>query len=505
MLRDGEIAADDAKRVLRRFWWIVAITVFIGGAIGMGAATMLPKKYTSQTLILVQQPGVPSDIVRPVITEDLNRRLASMQEQILSRTRLQPIIEKLGLYSELRGKVPSDDAVELLRSSIVVTPLESMPGTQHQGLPGFSVKVTFSEPRLAQQICTDITSMFMEQNELASEQQAKRTTSFLQQELGEAKAKLDEQDAKLAQFKRKNLGILPEELQANLSLLTGMNSQLEANTQSLARAQQDKALNESMLSDQLATWEASQNASGRSPETLEQQLSAMQDQLAMLQTRYTTQHPDVIKLKHSIEEMKRRIKETPKADVPASETAQTLKKEPQQIQQLRANLRQNELNIEELTKRQVQIQKQIGVLQARVEESPIVEQQLKELTRNHQSALDFYNELLKELNHSTMTSDLQQQQEGEHFSVLDPPSLPNQPSFPKKLNFAGGGLGAGFALGMGILALILISDQAIYTERDVELCLKLPVLGLIPDMGVKSAGTNNALAEDSYAPVGTRI
>jgi uncharacterized protein involved in exopolysaccharide biosynthesis len=102
MVRNGQIAPEDAKRVLRRYWWILPIT-FVGcGTIAMLLLMVLPKKYTSQTLILVQQPTVPSDIVRPVVTEDLNHRLASMQEQILSRTRLQPIIEKFGLYPEVR-------------------------------------------------------------------------------------------------------------------------------------------------------------------------------------------------------------------------------------------------------------------------------------------------------------------------------------------------------------------------------------------------------------------
>jgi len=507
MVRDGEIAAEDAKRVVRKFWWIVVLTVVTGATAGLIAATALPKKYTSQTLILVEQPGVPSEIVRPVVTEDLNHRLASMQEQILSRTRLQPIIDKLGLYPELRGKVHSDDAVELLRSAIMITPLESMPGTQHQGLPGFSVKVTFNDPHLAQQICTDITSMFMEQSARALGTEVKRATSFLQQELDDAKAKLDEQDAKLAQFKRKNLGLLPEEAQANLSRLMGMNAQLEANAQSLSRAQGDKAITESLLNEQVAIWEASQNTPGKNPETLEQQLNTLQDQLAVLQTRYTAEHPDIIKLKRSIEEVKRRMDERPKASPSGNEGAQTAKREPAPILQLRTSLRQDDLNIEELTKRQAQIQKQIAVLQGHVEETPIVEQQLKELTRNHQSALEFYNELLKKLNNSTMFSDLQQQQEGEHFSVLDPPSLPDKPSFPKKVNFIGAGFGGGFALGLGILAVIVMSDNSMYTERDVELSLKLPVLGLIPNLRLASrpAGRDIPSAGTAYLRDSTRI
>jgi len=107
MVRNGELAAEDAKRVLRRYWWILPITVVGCGTIAMMLAMVLPKKYTSQTLILVQQPAVPSDIVKPVVTEDLNHRLASMQEQILSRTRLEPIIEKFGLYRNFVEKYTS--------------------------------------------------------------------------------------------------------------------------------------------------------------------------------------------------------------------------------------------------------------------------------------------------------------------------------------------------------------------------------------------------------------
>src|SRR6267378_8424330 len=112
MVRDGQIGLEDAKRVLRRYWWILPITVMGCGAIALLLAVVLPKKYTSQTLILVQQPAVPIDIVKPVVTEDLNRRLASMQEQILSRTRLEPVIEQFGLYHEDRNKVHMEELID---------------------------------------------------------------------------------------------------------------------------------------------------------------------------------------------------------------------------------------------------------------------------------------------------------------------------------------------------------------------------------------------------------
>ncbi len=476
MVRNGEIGIEDIKRVVRKRWWIVPVCAISCGALSLLVATQLPKKYMSQTLVLVAKPTVPTEYVRPVVTEDLNQRLASMKQQILSRTRLEPVLEKFDIYHEDRKKVSVEDLIERLQAAIEISPLEPMAGTQDRSIAGFNVSVTFNNPQTAQQICTEITSMFMEQNARALEQQAVRTTSFLSQQLDEAKAKLNEQDAKLAQFKRQYIGSLPEEEQTNLSLLGALNSQLEANTQALSRAQQDKAFNESLLSQQEANWKTSR--AGQNPETAEEQLRVLQEQLNTLESRYTAEHPDVLKTRNQLNDLKKRMAEAPNTYNPpgGSQTAS----EPPQIQQLRARLRQDEINIGDLTKRQGQIQDQSRVLEGRVQAVPGVEQKLKELTRNYQSALDFYNELLKKRDNSAMATDLAHQQEGEQFRVLDPPSLPMKPSFPKILNFAGGGLGGGFALGLAILYVFMAMDQSLHTERDVEMFLKLPVLTSVP-------------------------
>jgi polysaccharide chain length determinant protein (PEP-CTERM system associated) len=481
MVRNGEIGIEDIKRVVRKRWWIVPVCAIGFGAASLLVATQLPKKYTSQTVVLVAKPSVPEDVVRPVVTEDLNQRLVSMKQQILSRTRLEPVLEKFDLYHEDRKKVHVEDLIERLRTTIEITPLEPMPGTQDRNLPGFKVGVTFDSPQTAQQICTEITSMFIEQNGKVLEQRAVRTTSFLGQQLDQAKAKLDEQDAKLAEFKRRNMGVLPEEEQTNFSLLGSMNAQLESNTQSLSRAQQDRAFHESLLNQEETNWKATRR-SEQNPETIEEQLRNLQGQLTSLESRYTAEHPDVVKMKNQIAELKKKLAETPSTDSPSIGTHTAA--DPPQIQKLRGTLRQDDFNIGELTKRQGQIQDQIKILEGRIQSSPMVEQQLKELTRNYQSALDFYNELLKKQQNSAMATDLTHQQQGEQFNVLDAPSLPTQPSFPKIMNFAGGGLGGGAALGLAILYVLMAMDQSLHTERDVEVFLKLPVLTSVPRLEV---------------------
>jgi polysaccharide chain length determinant protein (PEP-CTERM system associated) len=502
MIKNGEITVSEVRRIFRHYWWILPIAIVGCGAIGVLAATVLPKKYTSETLVLVDQPTVPTEFVKPVVTEDLNHRLASMQEQILSRTRLQPIIEKFGLYAEERQRKTIDVLVEKLRSAVTITPMEPMPGTQNHSLPGFYVNVTFNNPQTAQQICTEITSMFMQQNTREREQQAAQTTTFLSEQLEEAKRKLDDQDQRLAAFKRQYLGSLPEEEQTNLNLLTGMNSQLEANVQALSRAQQDKTFNESLLSQQEATATVLAPGGQNSSETPEQQLNALENQLAGLEARYTPEHPDVVKLKSQIEELKKRMAAAPKAKEPGDIVVP--RTDSFQVQQLRAKLRQDDLNIADLTKRQAQIQEQITQLQGRLQASPVVEQQLKEITRNYQTAQDFYNDLLKKRQQSAMATDLEHQQESEQFRVLDPPSLPGAPSFPNRKYFCAGGLGAGLTLALAIMYLIALLDKSMNTERDVEVCLNLPVLTTVPVLDdPASARKTGLLSGSSLQAAGT--
>jgi polysaccharide chain length determinant protein (PEP-CTERM system associated) len=493
MIRNGELSMSEVKRILRKYWWILPLTVGGGVSLALGATFFLPKRFTSQTLVLVDQPTISPDLVKPVVTEASNQRLASMQEQILSRSRLQPIIDKFGLYPSERATVHMEDLVARLRSAIEVTPLAPMQGTQNRQLPGFYVNVTFDDPRVAQRICSEITTLFMEQNSKDIDAQGTQTTRFFVQHVDEAKRNLDEQDAKLADFKKKYMGSLPDQEQMNLGLLAGMNSQLDAITQAVNRAQQDKAMNESLLGSQLTTWKAVRGGD-TSTETLDQQLSGLQDQLSALQSRYTADHPDVIKTRNQIEQLKKRIAEGPKAgSTPVN--SQTEGIEPLPIQQLRAKLRQDDLNIADLVRRQGQIQGQIGVLQGRIQSTPAVEQQFKELTRNYQSALEFYNDLLKKHDQAAISSDLNRQQQGEKFNVLDPPSLPMSPSFPKKTMFAGAGFGGGLVLGLAMLYLLAALDSSMHTERDVELCMQLPVLAMVPS--VAPAGSPQPDGHDS--------
>jgi len=493
-----ELTFEDYLSILRRRRWLIIIPAILGIAAGFILSGLLPKKYTSHTLILVEQPAVSESYVKPVVSEDLDQRLASMKEQILSRTRLQHLVEQFDPYRADGQRVPMEELVERMRKTITVTPLSAMAGTRSPELPGFSVDVTMGDARLAQKICNEITSLFMEQNSRNRQQQAEDTTQFLARQLEEAKVKLDDQDAKLAAFQSHYIGELPEDDKTNLTLLMGMSPQLEVASQALNQARQDKAFTESLLNQQLATLNSSKET--KNPQTLEQQLRNLQNQLQELEGHYTGKHPDVVKLKGDIAELQKKLEDASAhayahPSDPNEQRGGVAINEPPEIQQLRARLHQTDLAISQRIHEQEELQRQVKILQGRVQSSPMIQQQFKALTRDYQTALSFYNDLLKKRNESQMATELERRQQGEQFRVLDPSSLPEKPSFPNRSLFGLGGLGAGLALGLGMALIFELWNKSMWTKEDIEFYLRVPTLALIPSIEL-AAETKKATSRD---------
>lgn len=473
-----QLSVEEYLTLLLQRKWLLLTMAVLGSAAGLLLAVVIPAQYTSHTMVLVEEPVVPDSYVKPVVSEDVNQRLASMQGEILSRTRLQELVAQFNPYKKEIGKVSMEAMIERLRKSIKVAPLNPMPGTSSHELPGFTVDVTLGDPHLAQQICNEVSSMFRNQNIHQRQKQTEDTTEFLAKQLEDAKAKLDEQDAKLAAFQSKHIGALPEDEKTNVTLLAGTTPQLEAVTQSLNQARQDKTFTESLLNQQLAGLRVT--SEGQSSKSLEQQLKDMQNQLAELQRSYTDKHPRVIQLKHAIAQMEEKIVALPKDQSARSgQNPMIGVADTPEIQQLRAKLHQIDLSISQKAKEQEDLQRQIRILQGRMELSPVIQQEFKSLTRDHETALNFYNELLKKKNESQMATTLENQQQAEKFQVLDPPSMPERPSFPNPQLFTLGGLCAGLALGIGIIHLSEVRDKSIRTRHDVETYLGVQTLAVI--------------------------
>jgi uncharacterized protein involved in exopolysaccharide biosynthesis len=491
MIENRVLDLDDYLAIARRRVKVVAFAALVAAVMGLLISFAFSAQFTSSSLVLVERQTIPAGYVKPIVTASLIDRIVSLEQKVLSRSQLEAMVQRLDLT---KGGKSLDDVVDNVQHN--VTFAEADPSaSSSSGSPssssnisrkstdfvGFNVRFTASNPQVAQRICAEITSMVLAENAKMREQVAVSTTDFLSRQLTEAKNSLDQKDQELAAFKSRHLGQLPNDVETNARILNGLNAELDANTQSLNRAQQDKAYGESLLAQQVAAWNSSQTS--QTEETIGQRLVALRTQLVTLEARYTDDYPDVIKAKSDIAALEAKQKEMDgskaddsKAQEGASNSTKR-KAEPAQILQLRERVHQDEATIARATGEEKRLQQLIDSYQSRLTLSPQVEEQYEQLTRDNEVAHRLYDTLLANKSESEIQTDLERSQQGEQLRLLDPAGLPDSPSFPVRWKFAGGGLAGGFTLGLAIAFWFEVRDRTIRDERDVFAAIELPTLG----------------------------
>src|ERR1035438_4275750 len=233
----------EIKGMVRRRRWQFLVPFFCGWALVWGASWLIPSTYRSGTLILVEQPSVPEKYVVSNIDSDIQHQLDSITQQILSRTRLLRIIDSLGLYAQERKHKGPDDLVEIMRKDIEI---ELSHGDDRK-LSAFNIYYASRDPKMAQEATSELANLFITENIEERQKRSENTTNFLGDQLDQARAKLAAQEAKLRVFKDQHLGELPTQTQSNLQSLAGLQNQVQANEDSLNRAQQQNTYLESLV------------------------------------------------------------------------------------------------------------------------------------------------------------------------------------------------------------------------------------------------------------------
>jgi polysaccharide chain length determinant protein (PEP-CTERM system associated) len=474
MLGHRKLNVEDYLTILKRRWWIIAIPTIIFPVIAVGITFFIPPKYVSETLVLIDQQKVPDEFVRSVVNQNLDSRLASMKEQILSRSQLLPIIDKYNLYADQH--MTMDGRIDLARKSIEIQPIHSEI-SGGGGLPGFKIFFTASDPHTAQQVCAEITSLFTAANLRQRQGAAQGTTDFLSQELAEAKRTLDDQDAKLAAFQRQYFGMQPSDEASNVNILTTLRSQLDATTQTISQLEQTKSIDQDFLAQQPQSTVST--AAIQTPQAQQKELDTLLAQKADLSQRYTADYPEVKEVNREIASLQKEMAAAP-SPPPVSSGPPTLSSaDAARAQQFKLALQALNFQIQSKQKEQDQIQQQIRTYQARITATPEVEEQYKQLTRGQETSQSYYNGLLAQTQQAKEATALENRQEGESFRLLDESNLPESPSWPKRSVFAGGGFAFGLALGLLIVALVEYKDTALRTERDIWEFTQLPTLAII--------------------------
>jgi succinoglycan biosynthesis transport protein ExoP len=478
--------------VARRRHMQFLIPLFVAWAVVWGASWVLPPRYQSSTLILVEQPTMPKDYVTPNISDDLQERMQSITQQILSRTRLLHIIDHFNLYNSGHAQRSPDQKVERMRKDINI---ELVRDGNNQ-ITAFNVSYSSRNPQMAQEVTSELTNLFINENLEVRQQQSEDTTQFLETQLENARKNLADQENRIRQFKGEHVGEMPGQLASNLQILTGLQSQLQNEEDALNTARQQHVYLQT-LADQYRAMQGSPKGTDGTTTVglpaLDQELEKLKAQLADLSSHYTDRHPDVRKLKEQIaktEKMRDQLLtslKTKTADgVPDAANATSAMSQGADSAQasvlapVQSQLRSNQLEITNREHSVGSLKEKLDQYQARLNQEPIREQQLADLTRGYDQSKANYDDLLKKKNESKMATSMELLQQGERFRVVDAPSLPQKPEFPNRLKFCGIGLGVGLALGGVVAGAFEMMDDRIYDEKELQKLLPMAVISEIP-------------------------
>lgn len=474
----------------RRQWWLI-LTMFATWAVIVLGAWFISPKYRSETVIIVEQQKVPEQYVIPNVAVDLQQRLQSMTQQILSRTRLLGIIDTLHLYRENQEHADPDVLVQRMRKDINIEMVQA-PGRPWE-LSAFKISYSTNNPSLAQQVTQELSSLFIEENLHNRRQLSEDTTQFLENQLEGARKNLADQEERLRDFKSRYLGELPEQLQTNIQILSGLQARLQTATEALDQANQQKLYLESLL-NQYKTMR-SQLAAGRGelgagPLTVDEELDRLRAELVDLSARATSRHPDVVRLKRQIADAENMKRQT-SSEVASGSTEEMLggPGRPKSLADLQAispmlqidgQIKSNKLEIANRKQEVSRLEAQIEAYQGRLNLTPVREQQLSAITRDHDQSRANYESLLNKRMQSEMATNLEKRQQGEQFRVIDPPNFPQKPYSPDRVKFSLLGLVVGIVLALGITALLEMMDQQVHSEADLLSVTPVPILVTIP-------------------------
>jgi len=457
------------------------IPLFLGWLMVWGASWVLPARYKSNTLILVEQPTMPKNYVESNVNDDLQNRLQSITQQILSRTRLLLIIDKLHLYGDSRRHLTPDEKVELMRKDIDIVLVRDSHDDQ---ITAFKISYSTRDAHVAQQVTSELSSLFITDNLQVRQQQSEATTKFLESQLEDARASLADQEAKVRDFKGKHEGELPSQEASNLQILSGLQAQLQNEQDTLNTAKQQRVYLQTLI-EQYRTLHSNPGSADSTP-TGDQNIDRLKSKLADLRSRYTDNYPEVENLKDEITKAER--------------TRDTINAEPKTLRngvrqfdatdasknsaalQLQGQLQANQVEIANRGQAITELKARVNGYQDRLNTEPASEEQLADLTRGYDQSKANYDDLLKKENESEMATSMEQMQQGERFSILDPPSLPLKPDFPNRLKFCGIGLGLGLVLGLIVAGGFEYMDDRLHSEKEIKLLLPVAILSEIPEI-----------------------
>ncbi|NJL58431.1 MAG: hypothetical protein HC887_01030 [Desulfobacteraceae bacterium] len=525
------------EMLLKRRWFII-IPFCIFMVIGITLSIKLPRRYTAMTLILVEPQRVPAKFVQAIVDSDIEERVVTLQEQVMSQTNLEGIIDKFNMFSGKQyEKMFLEDKVASLRRRITVKVTKAK-----RGADAFSISFEDNNPELVMNVVNALATSFIDKNLELRETRVIGTVEFLNGQLEDMRKKLTDVEERLKDYRKKHMGELPEQLSSNEKVLDRL--QLRAADRNLALRDAKNRLSElereekiklTVMESQMSAMEQQNmlnipiiplnNANGSKQGAIPGQVSAalpkdsekmvafnkLKEQYESALLRYTPRHPDVIKLKKMTGDLEAELsKESEIRKAAEQKMAEESKKGEESGKavsediEMPKKLQKNSFNDgisraraaikAEIQDKRDKISKEIAAIEEelakldqesklyeqRVDITPKREQDMMSLTRDYSNIQKYYSELLNRKLEADIAMDLEKRAKGEQFRILDKAKKPERPIFPDIRMFFLISIGAGLAVGIGLAFLTDFMDNTLKRAEDVEPLLDIPVLATIP-------------------------
>lgn len=488
---DSRKTVFDQLAVFMHRKWLFIAPLIIGTVAGIAVSLELPEKYSSTTLIVVEEQQIPEEYVTPADKTPFGQRLNVISQQILSRTRLEKIIREFGLNYQGPGllsraksmvtgvevEAPTpDDIIEQMRSDIQFAVTGEPTSKKQQGSSGgnaFTITYSGEDPQTTMQVTNTLASLFIEENLKVREQYAEGTSEFLTSELDAAQQELQQLEQRLKEFKQAHMGTLPGQLDANLRTLDRLQLELQTVTASL-KNNEDRRF---VLEEQMK-YNVPMAVSPAVKSSLAGELESARAELNQMLSMFKQNYPDVIIMKKRIKDLERQL--TGESAAGNDEPAEKQPSTPKVLNPAYAELMSVKSQITTLRQRESNIRRQLEDYSRRVELTPASEQQLTDLQRDYDISLENYQALLGKKMNAKLAENLEKRQKGARFRVVDPANLPQSPDQPNKPLIMGLGTAAGAFAGIGLVFLFEFMNPAFRKPEDFEGLIDSPVLTSIP-------------------------
>ncbi len=496
--------SEPLSEVAREYWttlvrrkWIVVVSIVVGGAIAALLCVVLPKSYRSSTLILVENQKIPEDYVKGIGGANIEQRLTTIQQQVMSRTFLSQILDEYKPYEGQMRREGLESAIETLRKMIKVETVGT-PGSLGKSIESVAISFAHENPTTAMKVTEKLASLFVEENFRAREQLVTGVSAFLEQELNDAKKLLEAKERAISEFKTRYVTELPEQKEANLRTLDRLQTELNTTVEAIHHLTARQGLFEK-AAQQYEQYEVKDGATSQLMPRMRNQpvqdplvlrLSELQKQLATLTATYKDTYPDVVLLKEEIKELQAQITERSRI----AENQKFSESDPQldhknesgrvsdpQLQKLWAQMEESSLDITNLKAKEARIIREMKEIEGRVERTPSSEQRLMILVRDYDNMQKNYQALLDKRLNARVAENLEKRQQGEQIRVLDPANLPLKPEKPNRLMvmmmglIGGAGVGVGLAMGLDRL------NPTFRRREEIEVWSDIHVLATIPE------------------------